>query len=36
VCGVHSSIYHFVLPLRAKYLKIVQPIVIITKDPFSP
>jgi len=36
VCGVHSSIYHFILPLRAKYLKTVQPIVIITKEPFSP
>jgi hypothetical protein len=21
VCGIHSSIYHFILPLRAKYLK---------------
>ena len=21
VCGLHSSIYHFILPLRAKYLK---------------
>ena len=30
VCGIHSSIYHFVLPLRAKYLKdYLQDIVII-------
>jgi hypothetical protein len=21
VCGIHSSIMHFILPLRAKYLK---------------
>ena len=24
VCGLHSSIYHFILPLRAKYLKSYQ------------
>jgi hypothetical protein len=24
VCGFHSSIYHFILPLRAKYLKSYQ------------
>jgi len=31
VCGIHSSIYHFILPLRAKYLKnYQQDIVIIT------
>ena len=30
VCGIHSSIYHFILPLRAKYLKdYLQDIVII-------
>ena len=30
VCGIHSSIYHFILPLRAKYLKdYFQDIVII-------
>ena len=30
VCGIHSSIYHFVLPLRARYLKdYLQDIVII-------
>jgi len=30
VCGIHSSIYEFVLPLRAKYLKhYMQDIVII-------
>jgi hypothetical protein len=21
VCGIHSSLYHFILPLRAAYLK---------------
>ena len=31
VCGIHSSIFHFILPLRAKYLKnYFQDIVIIT------
>jgi len=31
VCGIHSSIMHFVLPLRAKYLESkIQDIVIIT------
>jgi hypothetical protein len=30
VCGIHSSIYHFILPLRAAYLKqYIQDIVII-------
>lgn len=30
VCGIHSSIYEFVLPLRAKYLRnYMQDIVII-------
>lgn len=33
VCGIHSSIYHFILPLRAKYLKnYQQDIVIITPN----
>ena len=31
VCGIHSSIFHFILPLRAKYLKnYFQDIVLIT------
>lgn len=31
VCGIHSSIMHFILPLRAKYLESKQQdIVIIT------
>jgi hypothetical protein len=31
VCGIHSSIFHFILPLRAKYLKsYMQDIVIIS------
>ena len=35
VCGLHSSIYQFILPLRAKYLKKLQPIVIITDQPME-
>jgi hypothetical protein len=31
ICGIHSSLYHFILPLRAKYLKnYIQDIVIIS------
>lgn len=31
VCGIHSSIFHFILPLRAKYLKsYMQDIVLIS------
>ena len=31
ICGIHSSLLHFILPLRAKYLKeYLQDIVIIT------
>jgi hypothetical protein len=29
VCGFHSSIYHFILPLRAKYLMSYQQDIII-------
>jgi hypothetical protein len=29
VCGFHSSIYHFILPLRAKYLKSYQQDIVI-------
>lgn len=29
VCGLHSSIYHFILPLRAKYLKSYQQDIVI-------
>lgn len=30
VCGIHSSIFHFILPLRAKYLQqFLQDIVIV-------
>lgn len=29
VCGVHSSIMHFVLPLRAKYLESKQQDIVI-------
>ena len=35
VCGLHSSIYQFILPLRAKYLKKLQPVVIITDQPME-
>lgn len=34
VCGIHSSIYHFILPLRAKYLKSYQQDIVII-SPFS-
>ena len=30
VCGINQNLYHFILPLRAKYLKDVQPIVILS------
>lgn len=35
VCGIHSSISHFIMPLRARYLKEyqLQRIVIITGEP---
>lgn len=36
VCGIHSAIYHFILPLRARYLKNIQYIVIISEDPIRP
>ena len=29
VCGFHSSMYHFILPLRAKYLKSYQQDIVI-------
>ena len=29
VCGIHPSIYYFLLPLRARYLKEFQYVVII-------
>lgn len=35
LCGLHSSVYHFILPLRAKYLKKLQPIVIVTDQPMA-
>lgn len=33
VCGIHPSIYYFLLPLRAKYLKELQYVVILSPDP---
>lgn len=36
VCGIHSAIYHFILPLRARYLKNIQYIVIISDEPIRP
>jgi len=32
VCGIHPSIYYFILPLRAKYLKEWQYIVILSEE----
>ncbi|KAL4473536.1 hypothetical protein ABPG74_022400 [Tetrahymena malaccensis] len=32
LCGIHSSIYYFILPLRAKYLKEFQYIVILCEE----
>lgn len=31
VCGIHPSLYYFILPLRAKYLKEWQYIVILSE-----
>ena len=36
VCGIHSSINHFILPLWAQYLGSYSPIVIITDNPIIP
>ena len=33
VCGIHPSIYYFLLPLRAKYLKDLQYVVILSPEP---
>lgn len=35
VCGIHPSIYYFLLPLRANYLKELQYIVILSPEPPS-
>lgn len=32
LCGLHPSIYYFLLPLRAKYLKEFQHIVILSNQ----
>ncbi|CAD8212795.1 unnamed protein product [Paramecium octaurelia] len=32
VCGIHPSIYYFLLPLRAKYLKEIQYVVILAPE----
>ncbi|EGR28582.1 hypothetical protein IMG5_172560 [Ichthyophthirius multifiliis] len=32
LCGIHPSIYYFILPLRAKYLKEYQYIVILSEE----
>ena len=32
LCGIHPSVYYFILPLRAKYLKEWQYIVILSED----
>jgi hypothetical protein len=36
VWGIHSAIYHFILPLRARYLKTIQYVVIISDEPIRP
>ena len=36
VWGIHSAIYNFILPLRARYLKNIQYIVIISDEPIKP
>lgn len=33
VCGIHPSIYYFLLPLRASYLKELQYVVILSPEP---
>lgn len=33
VCGLHSSFYYFILPLRAKYLREWQYVVILNQEP---
>lgn len=33
LCGIHPSIYYFLLPLRASYLKEMQPVVILSPEP---
>lgn len=33
VCGIHPSIYYFLLPLRANYLKELQWVVILSPEP---
>jgi len=35
VCGIHPSIYYFLLPLRASYLTELQYVVILSPDPPS-
>jgi hypothetical protein len=32
LCGIHPSIYHFILPLRAQYLKEWKYIVILSEE----
>ena len=32
VCGIHPSIYYFLLPLRARYLKEFQYVVILAPE----
>ena len=36
VCGIHSALYSFILPLRARYLKEIMNIVILNPEPPSP
>jgi hypothetical protein len=36
VCGIHSALYSFILPLRARYLKELMYIVILNPEPPGP
>jgi hypothetical protein len=36
VCGIHSALYSFILPLRARYLKELMYIVILNPEPPNP
>lgn len=35
ICGMVENLRYFVMPLRAKHLKTIQPIVILNEEPLS-
>mmetsp|Transcript_32526 Transcript_32526/g.42970 ORF Transcript_32526/g.42970 Transcript_32526/m.42970 type:complete len:105 (+) Transcript_32526:861-1175(+) len=35
ICGMVENLRYFVMPLRAKHLQTIQPIVILNEDPLS-